>query len=84
MWFILLFAVCGLAIPIALEIHVRGANNILARSGEDLARSAVGQKLTRATGATVGWANSLLALAVLFLLGWAALQFLSWLLGLVF
>jgi hypothetical protein len=84
MWFILLFAICGLAIPIALEIHIRGKDNILTRSDSDLARSAVGRKLAQATGATASWINSLVALAVLFMLGWAALQLLSWLLGLVF
>lgn len=84
MWFILLFAVCGLAIPIALEIHTRGSDNILTRSSRDLARSTVGRQVVRITGATSGWANSLVALAVLFLLVVVGLRVLSWLLGLVF
>ncbi|MBN8801051.1 hypothetical protein [Stenotrophomonas acidaminiphila] len=84
MWFILLFAVCGLAVPIALEIHVRGKDNILTRSGSDLARSAIGRKLARATGVTAAWINSILALAALFALCWAAFRLLSWLLALVF
>ena len=84
MWFILLFAICGLAIPIALEMHVRGSDNILTRSSRDLARSAVGRRVSRISGATAGWANSLVALAFLFFLAWAALSVLSWLLGLIF
>jgi len=84
MWFILLFAICGLAVPIALEIHVRGKDNILTRSGSDLARSAIGRKLARTTGVTAAWINSLVALAALFALGWVALRLLSWLFGLVF
>lgn len=68
MWFILLFAFCGLAIPIAFEIHVRGRDNILTRSGQELIDSSVGRRVTRLFGITTGWLYSLVALALLFLL----------------
>jgi hypothetical protein len=84
MWFILLFAICGLAIPIAIEIHVRGKDNILTRSGSDLAQSTLGRKLAWITGSTASWINALVALVILFTFGWAAFWLLSWILGLVF
>lgn len=83
MWFVLLFAICCLAIPIALEIHVRGKDNILTRSGSDLAQSAVGRRLGLITRASASWLNALAALAILFTFGWAVLWLLSWILGLV-
>ncbi len=36
MWFILLFAASTLIIPIAFEIHYKGRDNILTRSGKEL------------------------------------------------
>lgn len=92
MLFIFLFAICGLAIPIALEVHVRGDNNILTRAGLELAHTTMGRRVGRIPGAAAEWANSLVALALLFLaamallfiLGWGALSVLSWLLRLLF
>jgi hypothetical protein len=84
MWFILLFALCGLAIPIAIEIHARGRDNILARSSRDLIRSRAGKALGELLGQTYGWLHSLVALTLLFLFAWGVLRLASWLLGLIF
>ena len=84
MWFILLFAICGLAIPVVLEIYVRGDDNILSRSGSDLARSTLARNLTRVTGITVGWVTSLVVLVFVFVLFRILIWFLLWLLGLFF
>ena len=46
MWFILLFAACTMAIPIAFEIHYKGSDNILNRSGREILNRS-GQKLSR-------------------------------------
>lgn len=84
MWFVVLFAVCGLAIPIALEIHARGRDHILTRSSQDLVRSRAGRALATLLGQGVGWIHSLAALAVLFLLLAGFLKLAAWLLGLIF
>ena len=45
MLFILLFAFCALAIPIAFEIHAKGSDNILNRSIKELANSEFGKRV---------------------------------------
>jgi len=84
MWFILLFTVCALAIPIALEIHVKGSDNIISRSGEELLHSRVGKTLGRLFGLTKDWAYSLFALGMLFAFAVIAFKLLPWLWRLIF
>jgi hypothetical protein len=36
MWFILLVAACVMSIPIAFEIHHKGSDNILVRTGKEI------------------------------------------------
>jgi tetrahydromethanopterin S-methyltransferase subunit F len=82
MWFILLFAFCGLGISIAFEIHIKGRDNILTRSGQELINSSTGRHATRLFGITTGWLYSLVALALLFLLASLAFNLLLLLFGL--
>jgi len=84
MWFILLFTLAALAIPIALEIHVKGSDNIVNRAGKEILASPIGQRLRRVPGATKAWASALLALILLLVLGLLALRLLGWLLSLLF
>ena len=84
MWFILLFTVCALAIPIAIEIHVKGSDNILSRSGKELLQSPVGKEMKRWFRLTKDWTYSLFALGLLFAIAVIAFKLLAWLLRLVF
>lgn len=84
MWFILLVAACVMAIPIAFEVHYKGPDNILARSGKEFIESRV---LRRVRGLLGALGASAVIVGVL-VVGWFfivfAWTFLAWLLHLVF
>ena len=84
MWFILLFTVAALAIPIALEIHVKGSDNIVNRAGKEILASPIGQRLRRVPGVAKDWVSALLAVALLLGLGLLAFPLLGWLLSRLF
>lgn len=84
MWFIILFAVCCLAIPVSLEIHARGHDNILVRSGRDLADTRLGLLIKVVLGQTISWIHSLAALSLIVAVGWVSMRLAAWLLRAIF
>ncbi len=67
MWFILIFALSTLAIPIAFEIHHRGRDNILTRSGEELLRLSWVRGVSRFFGEVRAWTVAVVVMVIAYL-----------------
>jgi hypothetical protein len=74
MWFILLFAACTTALPIVLEVHYKGSDNILTRSGEEIRRSRL---MTGPLHVLAGVRSLTMSLAMLAFLGIALIGLLN-------
>ena len=87
MWFILLFALSALAIPVALEVSLKGSDNILSRSGAELVDSELGRRIARTFGLTKGWVYGVALLSVISIVLYGVfwlVMFLVWVVGLFF
>jgi hypothetical protein len=71
MWFIVLVAVCAIAIPISMEIHAKGSDNILSRCGNELMKMAGSHELAGNFGTV--WSGLVTIIAFIALLALAGL-----------
>jgi hypothetical protein len=78
-WFILLFTICALAIPIAMEIHVKGSDNILTRSGQELLRSRAVRRVAGLLGLTRDWIFATLTVVAMIVFVVIILKSIGWL-----
>jgi hypothetical protein len=84
MFYVLLFVICTLAIPIAFEIHYKGSDNILNRAGKELLEKDLVRKSMAFTGEMRAWAAAVWLLLITFFVIVLILRVLSWLLGSLF
>jgi hypothetical protein len=84
MWFVLLFTVFAMAIPIALEIYVKGSDNILSRSGKEISEWPLIVKFRKVFGSTKKWVYSLVMLGLFLIVATIVFQILAWLVYLIF